>query len=216
MSRALAVLAAAVVTALSVSAASSAHGLQQVEVLTTSDLYVPAWAQGGAYGLSSGLQHQLLRRLAALRARDTPVKVVLIGQRVDLQDVPQYFGRPVVYADFLEQLLESLHIFDGTLVVVMPNGVAKTAGEEQPVAVAVRPRMSTKWDIDALARAALRALDREPKMRTTVAPHSRHSPVDRWPAAGVALAALAALAVVAMSIAYLKSRRESGPHLSQR
>jgi len=206
----LAIVVLALAAALAATAErASAHGMLQLEVLTKSDVFVPPWAQGGAYNLSPTLLRRLDAKLAALRAQGTPTKVVLIAQRVDLQDVQYFFGDPVAYATFLEQLLESVRVFDGPLIVVMPSGVAETAGAGPPVSLGLRPAMKSMWDIDAVARVALKALDEHPKLPPSPSVSSVHhgSGTDWGLWAALAGAAALAAAVVAVRL----SRRGGRP-----
>ena len=168
---------------------ASAHGLLQVDVLTHQDVFIPPWAVGGEYGADPRLTRKLNARLAQLRTAGTPTKVVLIAQRVDLEDVPYDFNYPVAYAAFLDQLLVSLRIFDGRLVVVMPDGSADIVADGKARALGLRPMMKNKWDIDAVLRTAIRAV--APSESAAAATNAQTRRRDWWPiAAGAFLAAI--------------------------
>ncbi len=175
---------------------ASGHGLLQVDVLTHEDVFVPPWAVGGFYGVDPQLGRRLNLRLRQLRAAGRPTKVTLIAQRVDLQDVGYYFRRPAAYAAFLDQLLLSLHVFDGRLVVVMPNGSAEIVPGQKARVLELRPAMKTKWDVNALMRTAIEAVDRRPgtgaKEAAAVGPHPRSRAW--WPFAAGGLFAVLILA----------------------
>jgi hypothetical protein len=205
MIRAAASVAAVSALLLAFTAQAAAHGQLQVQVLTTSDLFVPPWAQGGAYGFSAVLERRLERRLAALRAAGSPTKVVLIAQRVDLQDVPYYFDRPRAYAVFLEQLLEAVRVYDGRLIVVMPTGTAEISGKQAAVDLRLRPRMTSEWDIDALGRVALRAVNGAARARVAATRDSRNG--GRWMTWSIALAAAI---LIAFAVAVVGRRRAKG------
>jgi hypothetical protein len=203
---AVAVLATAV---LLLPTAATAHGLLQVEVLTHQDVFVPPWAVGGRYALAPSLERGLSRRLRRQRAAGDPTKVVLIAQRVDLQDVGMYFEFPDAYASFLGELLASLRIFDGRLIVVMPSGVAEATGGASAHMLGVpRPAMRNEWDVDALARTAIRVMDHSPRGDATTlrspalqATHlhsaSRRSDQRLWVGLALVLAAAGGLLVFA-------------------
>ncbi len=141
---------------------ASAHGLVQVDVLSHQDVFVPPWAVGGFYGADPRLSKELDKGLRHLRAAGRPTKVALLAQRVDLGDAGQYFKRPVAYAAFLDQLLVNLRIFDGRLVIVMPNGSADIVAGKGARSLGLVPAMKTKWDVNALLRTAIEAVDARP------------------------------------------------------
>jgi hypothetical protein len=151
-------LVALAISAVLGAAPASGHGLLQVDVLRRQDVFVPQWAIGGTYALDPKLRGILTKRLKTLRASDAPVKIVLIAQRTDLEDAAMYFEHPVAYASFLEELLSSQGVYDGRLIVVMPNGSADVLGAGRAHALEFRPMMKSQWDADALARTAIRAI----------------------------------------------------------
>lgn len=206
-------LLAVIVTVVAASAAlcagsASAHGLLQVDVLTHQDVFVPPWAVGGEYGADPRLTRELNTRLARLRAAGTPTKVVLIAQRVDLEDVPYDFNYPVTYAAFLDQLLVSLRIFDGRLVVVMPDGSADIVAGGKARALGLRPAMKSKWDIDAVLRTAIKAVGASRSTPNETRAQGRRR--DWWPVAGGATLAAAILGglVIVRRLRSTLNRRE--------
>jgi hypothetical protein len=70
--------------------------------------------------VAASLQGALARELSALRRRGLNLKVALIATKIDLGAIPELFGKPQTYADFLDRELA----FNGPqpLLVVMPDG----------------------------------------------------------------------------------------------
>jgi hypothetical protein len=93
-----------------------------------------------------------------------PVKVAVIGSTSDLGSVPQFFGRPSEYADFLGKELSSFsahlqkRIAGVPLLVVMPQGLALTHADTPANDVVKRIKVSSDADPNALARAAVKAV----------------------------------------------------------
>jgi hypothetical protein len=70
--------------------------------------------------VSTALQHQLEGALAKLRAKGLNLKVAIIESPVDLGAIPNLFGKPQTYADFLEREISFNN--PQPLMVVMPAG----------------------------------------------------------------------------------------------
>lgn len=149
--------AALAVATLALSPPASAHGNIQADALTTGDVYYPAWSIGGAYGVAKPLQRQLEQTIRAAEKAGRPVKVALIPQRYDLIDTPTMFLHPQAYSSFLANLLQNTHVYNGLVLVVMPNGVGLAGPQSAPLRAHLgpaRPHMSSIWDIDAVTRTA--------------------------------------------------------------
>jgi hypothetical protein len=100
-----------------------------------------------------------LNGLTALAAKQKePVKVALIASPVDLGVIPDLFGKPQEYADFLDREIS----FNGPvpLLVVMADGYGTQAlSAKEQAAVAALPKPSGKTSTD-LAQAAVIAVDK--------------------------------------------------------
>jgi hypothetical protein len=93
-----------------------------------------------------------------------PVKVAVIGSISDLGSVPQFFGRPSAYADFLGQELSSFsahikkRVAGVPLLVAMPGGLALTHADPPAKDVVKQIKVPSDADPNALARAAVKAV----------------------------------------------------------
>ena len=113
--RALLSLLAAVVVALSLAPAALADGDPASDVLLGENVFYPYSPQ-----VSPSLQKTLNAETAAAKKAGFPLKVALIAAPVDLGVIPDLFGKPQKYADFLDQEIS----FQGKqpLLVVMKAG----------------------------------------------------------------------------------------------
>jgi hypothetical protein len=106
--------------------------------------------------VSGALQRQLNAETTTAARAHFPIKVALIASPVDLGVIPDLFGKPQQYADFLDQ--EISFVAKDPLLVVMPAGYG-VVGLKPPVRAAARtlapPAAKTS---DALAEAALSAV----------------------------------------------------------
>lgn len=106
--------------------------------------------------VSSALQHQLEATLAQLRAKGLNLKVAIIESPVDLGAIPNMFGKPQTYADFLEREIS----FNSplALLVVMPTGFGLShAG---PISALSGLSVDAAQQSNGLARAAILAVVR--------------------------------------------------------
>ncbi len=106
--------------------------------------------------VSASLQEALNAEAAAVVRAHFPIKIALIHSPLDLGAVPNLFGRPQQYADFLDQEIS----FQGRqpLLVVMPNGYGVEGlgtGTAAAAASLAKPAGSQSND---LARAAIGAV----------------------------------------------------------
>jgi len=108
--------------------------------------------------VSASLERTLNAETAAAAKAKFPIKVALIASPVDLGVIPDLFGKPQQYADFLDQ--EISFQTRQPLLVVMPAGFGVQgvpAPAKAAVATLAKPAGSTS---DALARAALVAVSK--------------------------------------------------------
>ena len=129
-------------------AAEAADGDPASDVLLGENVFYPY-----SQPVSAELQRTLTTETAAASREHFPIKVALIASPVDLGVVPDLFGRPQKYANFLDQEIS----FQGErpLLVVMPSGygvqgLSRTA--TLAAASLTKPTGSTSND---LARAAI-------------------------------------------------------------
>ncbi len=102
------------------------------------------------------IQKSLDAEAAAARTAGFPLKVALIGSPVDLGVIPDLFGKPQKYADFLDQ--EISFQAKQKLLVVMASGYGvQGVSAAAQRAVASLPRPTGKQSND-LARAAMVAV----------------------------------------------------------
>jgi hypothetical protein len=145
------VLAITLATALLAPAGVRADGDPASDVLLTRDLFFTY-----SPPVSPALEAVLNAEVTAARRNSFPVKVALIRARYDLGLLPELFGKPQQYADFLGQEI-SLQ-YKGPLLVVMPNGYGvRGVSDAARAAVAAMPKPAT-GAIDDLARAAIAAV----------------------------------------------------------
>jgi hypothetical protein len=93
--------------------------------------------------------------LTEIRATGLPLKVAIIGSRVDLGGIPELFGQVARYGAFLETEISSRG--PQPLLVVMPNGLSLQAGPRSGVkGITTHPREGPT----GLARTAVLAVER--------------------------------------------------------
>jgi hypothetical protein len=112
------VLAAATLVGLGAAVAAAparADGDPASDVLLGLDVFYPYSPQ-----VTASLQHTLNAATAAARKAHAPIKVALIDSPVDLGVIPDLFGKPQQYAQFLDQ--EISFQSKQPLLVVMPAG----------------------------------------------------------------------------------------------
>jgi hypothetical protein len=108
--------------------------------------------------VSVGLQKTLNAETAAAQRARYPVKVALIASPIDLGVIPDLFGKPQKYADFLDQ--EISFRTQQPLLVVMSSGYGiQGLGASARAAVAKLAKPSGKAS-DQLAQAAILAVSR--------------------------------------------------------
>jgi hypothetical protein len=151
--RALLSLLAAGVVALLLAPAALADGDPASDVLLGENVFYPYSPQ-----VSASLQKTLKAETAAAKKVGFPLKVALIAAPVDLGVIPDLFGKPQKYADFLDQEIS----FQGKqpLLVVMKAGYGVegvTAHVRSVVPSIARPASGASND---LAKAAIVAVSK--------------------------------------------------------
>lgn len=111
---------------------------------------------------SSALQSALNAEANATGRTHFQIKVAMIASPMDLGGIPNFFGKPQPYADFLDQEIAFGHPHP-PLLVVMANGYGVRGLPQPAVALAASLPKPAGGHSDDLARAALAAL---PKLAT--------------------------------------------------
>jgi hypothetical protein len=147
------VLTVALLLAALVPAGALADGDPASDVLLGENAFYPY-----APPVSQGLQKTLNAETAAAAHARFPIKVALIGSPVDLGVIPDLFGKPQKYADFLDQ--EISFQTKQPLLVVMSTGYGTQGLDGRTKsAVAALAKPAGKQS-DDLARAAIIAVAR--------------------------------------------------------
>ncbi len=106
--------------------------------------------------VSASLQRALTAETLAAKRAGLPIKVALIQSPIDLGVIPDLFGKPQKYADFLDQ--EISFQTRQPLLVVMPNGFGLQGVSARVQAVSSTLTKPAGPSSDALATAALAAI----------------------------------------------------------
>jgi hypothetical protein len=173
-----------------------------------------AFPQGRAYmtfmTTDTSFEHALARTAAEITRRGLPIKVAVIDGRGDLGAVPQFWGRPQVYARFLGAELR--FIYKGTLLIVMPQGFG-VHGPYPPAAAraalaGLEPaRNATPAGLARSADRAMRALAAALGVRTDARPAAGASGARGSDQLQVIAAGAAVLIVMALALAFALRRR---------
>jgi hypothetical protein len=128
-----------------------ADGDPASDVLLSQSAFYPYMPQ-----VSSALQRQLNAETAAAAKAGFPIKVALIASPIDLGAIPQLFGKPQEYADFLDREIS----FQAAqkLLVVMAAGYGVQGLDHAATSVATGLRKPAGRSSDELAQAALAAI----------------------------------------------------------
>jgi len=149
--------ALALLLVLTLTASALADGDPASDVLIPPDVRV--------YMTNSAKGAELEKKLAATAQQVSdaglPIKVAVIGNKTDLGAVPQLWGKPQTYAQFLGAELR--FVYKDTLLVVMPQGFGIHGSFPQAKAIAalsgIDPRKNPTPDgLTSSADDALRAL----------------------------------------------------------
>jgi hypothetical protein len=202
MRRALALLAAA---ALLLPAAALADGDPASDVLLGESVFYPYQPP-----VKQSIQKALNAEAAAARRSGFPIRIALIQSPIDLGVIPDLFGHPQKYADFLDQEIsfQSRQL----LLVVMATGYGVQGLTPKASAAAAQLPKPAGTSSDDLANAALAAI---PKL-AAAAGHPIKGVKDSGTKSSssggsstllVILIAAAALVALALAIATLRRRR---------
>lgn len=106
--------------------------------------------------VSAPLQHTLDAATAAARRAGSPIKVALIASPVDLGVIPDLFGQPQKYADFLDQEISGQT--KQPLLVVMAAGYGTQGLDAKGRALVASLPRPAGGSSDQLAAAAIHAV----------------------------------------------------------
>lgn len=185
----LSLLAAIAVLALSVAPAALADGDPASDVLLGENVFYPYAPQ-----VSPALQKTLNAETAATTKAGFPLKVALIAGPVDLGVIPDLFGQPQKYADFLDQ--EISFQTKQPLLVVMPAGYGvQGVPAAAQAALASLPKPGGKQSND-LAKAAIDAV---PKL-AKAAGHPISTPGSTSSSGGVSTTTIILIVLIAAAL----------------
>ncbi|MDX6645347.1 MAG: hypothetical protein QOK40_1074 [Miltoncostaeaceae bacterium] len=193
---------AAVLVLLGAAGRASADGDPASDYLTYQKVFLPFDPK-----VSSGLQLELLKLTNEAADQSYPIRVAIIGSKIDLGAIPQLFGKPQVYARFLYQ--EISFAYQGQLLIVMPQGL----GSVGPVSPDIVKRALAGITVDpnagpdGLARAAIEAVNR-------IAVEAGHPLGGGGGSMGTILAAVGAAVAIGGAIGFAlwrRTRRPSAP-----
>jgi hypothetical protein len=142
------------VAALGASVPARADGDPASDVLISQQLFLPADAN-----LSPTLAAQLATAVQQANTGGYSIRVAVIASRVDLGSVTALWRKPMQYARFLGE--ELVGLYEGRLLIAMPNGLGFFDAQGAPAAEArVARQVRVASGPDALGRAAIAALAR--------------------------------------------------------
>ena len=141
--------------ALFLSPPALADGDPASDVLLGSNVFYPYQPQ-----VSVSLEHTLNAETEAAADARFPIKVALIGGPVDLGVVPEMFGKPETYAQFLHQELQLILGPHVILLVVMPQGYGVEGLPRSATAAAASLAKPTGKPNNSLAAAAIIAVQK--------------------------------------------------------
>ena len=169
------------------------------DVLLTQSVFYPYQPR-----VSPQLEAALNRLLTSIAHEHMPLKVAIIGMQLELGAIPEYWGKPQAYAEFLDH--ELAYPGPEPLLVVMPQGFGL---------VGVRPASALAHvPIDAgertygLTRAAILAVVAlaNANGHAIAAPELPAPPSEGGGLPGAVLALLGALVVIALTLTALRIR----------
>jgi hypothetical protein len=201
-SRLAAALGAVLIAGALAASAALADGDPASDVLLGENVFYPY-----SPPTSATIQNSLNAETAAAKRAGFPLKVALIGSPVDLGVIPDLFGKPQQYAEFLDQEI-SFRVRQPLLVVMAAGYGAVGLGTSATTAIGSLPKPAgTKGD--ELATAAIAAV---PKL-AVAAGH----PIKRAPGPGpsasnsgaTVLIAVLAVAAAAIAVALIVLRRRA-------
>jgi hypothetical protein len=134
------------------------------DVLLLQNVFVPYKPK-----VCNQLRDQLTSLTSKSKSAGYPLKVAIIGSRLDLGGAPQFFANPQGYAKFLGQELNVFgpsvgrNLKKNPLLVLMPQGSGTYQMDPKANAAAKTVKIPSNADSNALARAAVVAI---PKVAT--------------------------------------------------
>jgi hypothetical protein len=149
--RVLVVLAAAISLPLAAAQRAAADADPASDILLGSQIFYPYQPQ-----VSPALQKQLGQTLSGLKANGMNLKVAIIQSPVDLGALPNIFGKPQQYADFLDK--EISFNAPQPLLVVMPSGFG--IAHAGPASALQGLKIDAAQESNGLAQAAIQAVQR--------------------------------------------------------
>ena len=192
-------LVIAVTTAGSFAAIALADGDPASDVLLAQPVFYPYEPP-----VSGSLERALAAQVAASTKAGFKIRIALIDSAVDLGSVPQLFGQPQQYADFLDQ--EIAFVYRGPLLVVMPAGYGvQRVSAAVKAAVADLPKPAGHQSND-LARAALAAIPKLARAAGVRLPSSIGTTQSSGGGTSVLAAVLLVLAAILTALAVLAIR----------
>jgi hypothetical protein len=159
--------------------------------------------------VSAPLQRELEHELALLRAKGLNLKVAIIASPIDLGAIPNMFGKPQTYAEFLQREISFSQ--PQPLLVVMPAGFG--VAHAGPPGALTGLKVDTAQQSSGLARSASLAVQRI--ARASGKPIAAGSPASSTGSSGGGTSPLitfggpAVLVVVAAMAVVLVRRRAS-------
>jgi hypothetical protein len=164
--------------------------------------------------VAMSLQNQLQKELGELQKNGLNLKVAIIETPIDLAAIPNMFGRPQTYADFLEREISFNR--PQPLLVVMPTGFG--------ISNAVPPSALSGLKVDAasksdgLTRSAILAVQRIAKAAGKPIPAA--APSGGASGSGgtsplISFGAPALVVLLAVSLLALRQRRVSAVHADE-
>jgi hypothetical protein len=166
--------------------------------------------------VSVAMQKQLNAATAAAKRAGFPIKVALIASPVDLGVIPDLFGKPQKYAEFLDQ--EISFRAKQPLLVVMRDGFGVQGLSPKATAAAAtlaKPRSGTGNDLAQAARAAVAKLAAVSGHPISGAAGATGSSGSGGGGSGstivIALAAAALLTASALAAVTIRRRRAGAP-----
>jgi hypothetical protein len=165
--------------------------------------------------VAQSIQNTLNAQTAAASRAGFPIKVALIASPVDLGVIPDLFGKPQKYAEFLDQ--EISFQAKQRLLVVMPAGYGvQGLSPAATSAVASLPRPAGKQS-DDLARAAIAAVSKLADVSghplraaaTTTSTSQSSGGGSGGSSTGIVIALVVAAVLTAGALAFVTARRRA-------
>jgi hypothetical protein len=128
-----------------------ADGDPASDVLLGQNVYLPY------NGISTKIKDELYSVTSAAEHAGFPLRIALIGSKIDLGAIPQYYRRPEIYARFLSYEIGTA--VSGQVLVVMPNGFGR-AINYHPLSLAPLAGIAVGKDDNGLGTAAVAAAEK--------------------------------------------------------